>query len=252
MAALSVGIEGKWFAAMAGAPPKHVLGRVAFEVEEGRTVALIGPSGCGKTTILGLAAGLDTELAGSVRRPAALRLGCVFQEPRLLAWRSVEDNLRLVLADPADPEGRIGPLLDEVELPQARKVFASRLSLGMARRVALARAFIVEPGLLLLDEPFASLDAPTARRLRLLLLRLLETRRAAALFVTHDLDEAVMLAHRLVFLSASPGQLVREVPVGLTPAQRRDPSAVTACRQEILRDREVAALLELGAEGASP
>ncbi|MDF1586957.1 ABC transporter ATP-binding protein [Marinimicrococcus flavescens] len=252
MAALTVDIRGKRFPAVAGAPAKEALGRVAFNVAEGETVALIGPSGCGKTTLLNLAAGLDGQAEGTVCRPAAGRLAYVFQEPRLLPWRTVEDNLRLVLADPSDPQERIGGLLAEVGLLQARHVFASRLSLGMARRVALARGFIVEPGLVLLDEPFASLDAPTARRLRLLLLRLLALHRTAALFVTHDLDEAIMLAHRLVFLSATPGRLVRELRIDLEPAERHDPAAVARKRLEVMGLPEVAGLLELDVEEPGP
>ena len=154
------------------------------------------------------------------------------------------DNLRLVLPDTPDPAPRIAAALAEVELEAADEVFASRLSLGMARRAALARAFVVQPSLLLLDEPFVSLDEPTANRLRLLLLDLLERHGATALFVTHSLPEAIMLADRLLFLTASPGQVldVREVP--LTRAERRQPARVEAVRQTLVdEDRRLAELL---------
>jgi NitT/TauT family transport system ATP-binding protein len=154
------------------------------------------------------------------------------------------DLVRLVLPDDPDPAPQIAGALAEVELEGAVDVYASRLSLGMARRAALARAFVVRPSLLLLDEPFVSLDEPTAHRLRLLLLELLERHGATALFVTHSLNEAIMLADRLLFLTASPGQLldVRDVPLGR--AERRQPARVEAFRQRLVDgDRRLAELL---------
>jgi ABC-type nitrate/sulfonate/bicarbonate transport system ATPase subunit len=220
-----VTIGGKRFPAVGEAPVRRVLGPMRLTLRAGEVVALTGPSGCGKTTLLNLVAGLDTDFDGRIERPKG-RLAYVFQEPRLLPWRTVEQNLALVLPDELATPERLGRALAEVGLAEAARTFASRLSLGMARRVSLARAFVVEPDLLLLDEPFASLDAPTAWRLRLLLLDLLERRRAAALFVTHDPEEAVMLGHRLLVLADSPARLAAEIPVALTPAERRDPAAV--------------------------
>jgi NitT/TauT family transport system ATP-binding protein len=205
-----------------------VLGPLRLGLRRGEVVALTGPSGCGKTTLLNLVAGLDRGFDGRIERPARGRLAYVFQEPRLLPWRTVADNLALVLPDGPAARGRVEAALAEVGLEDAARTMAARLSLGMARRVALARAFVVEPGLLLLDEPFASLDAPTAHRLRLLLLDLLERHAVTALFVTHDLAEAVMLAHSLVVLSGTPARLAMRIPIGLAPAARRDPAAVAA------------------------
>lgn len=232
-AVLRVVIEGKRFPALGDAPPRHVLGPLRLVLAAHEVLVVTGPSGCGKTTLLNLVAGLDEEVDGRIERPGQGRLAYVFQEPRLLPWRTVEQNLALVLPRDAAARGRVARVLDEVGLAEAATTYASRLSLGMARRVALARAFVVEPDLLLLDEPFASLDRATAQRLRLLLLDLLETRRAAALFVTHDLEEAVLLGQRLLVLTASPATVAAELPIALDPALRRDEAAVAARTAEL-------------------
>jgi len=242
---LRVELRGKRFPPVGSAPARHALGAVSFSVRAGERVAIVGPSGCGKTTLLNLVAGLDPDFEGRIERPPP-PIGYVFQEPRLLPWRTVADNLRFVLGDVPDAEARIGRALAEVELPDVAPVYASRLSLGMARRVALARAIVVRPSLLLLDEPFVSLDQPTGERLRLLVLELLEKHAITALLVTHDLREAVMLAERILVLSASPGRLLGELAVTLDPAARRDPAEVEALYREL---REAAhALLAPAAE----
>lgn len=232
-AALRVTVEDKRFPALGEAPQRHVLGQLGFVLHAREVLAITGPSGCGKTTLLNLVAGLDTGFDGRIERPPAARLAYVFQEPRLLPWRSVEQNLALVLPRGEASRLRIARTLGGVGLADAATTFASRLSLGMARRVALARAFVIDPDLLLLDEPFASLDRATAQRLRLLLLELLEARRAAALFVTHDLEEAVMLGHRLLVLTASPARLAADIPIALSAAARRDEAAVAGLAAEL-------------------
>jgi NitT/TauT family transport system ATP-binding protein len=234
MATLTVEILDKRFPAVGTAPERHVLGPLRFTVDAGETVAVTGPSGCGKTTLLNIVAGLDAGFRGHIRRPQPGRIGYVFQEPRLLPWRTVADNLRLVLpGPPEEDERRIARVLAEVELTEARDVYASRLSLGMARRVAIARAFVIEPDLLLLDEPFVSLDAPTARRMRLLLLDLLAAHEPTTLFVTHDLREAVMVADRIIVLSHSPARIVADLPVRLPRDARADEEAVEEVRRSL-------------------
>ena len=181
-------------------------------------------------------AGLIGGGAARVELAPGTRLAYVFQEPRLLPWRTVEDNLRLVLPERPEPAARIATALAEVGLAGHAAVFASRLSLGMARRAALARAFVIEPSLLLLDEPFVSLDEPTAQRLRLLLLDLLDRHGATALFVTHSLHEAIMLADRLLFLSPAPGGLLGLHDVKLAAAERRQPQPVEEFRLRLLAE----------------
>jgi ABC-type nitrate/sulfonate/bicarbonate transport system ATPase subunit len=252
MAALTVAISEKWFPPVGAAPAKHVLGEIAFAVAPGDVVALIGPSGCGKTTLLNLIAGLDRSFRGRIDLAPDRRLAYVFQEPRLLPWRTVEDNVRLVLDGGVEDDGRVRAVLAQVGLGSAARLFASRLSLGMARRAALARAFVIEPGLLLLDEPFVSLDEQTAGRLRLLLRELLALHHTTAILVTHNLREATMLARRLILLSASPGRLIGDVEVPLSESERRDERAIDAFRARLLAEHDLGALHMLAAPVESP
>jgi ABC-type nitrate/sulfonate/bicarbonate transport system ATPase subunit len=234
-AELAVDIQGKDFTAPDG-EPRPVLRDVAFRVRPGEFVALLGPSGCGKTTLLNLVAGLDTQFVGSVyvdcTPPASLRIGYVFQQPRLLPWRTVFENIALVLPRDADAAS-IRALLDEVGLAGAHDVYPHRLSLGMARRAAIARAFAIRPELLLMDEPFVSLDAAAADRLRQVLVDLWRSHPTTVLFVTHDLEEAVMLADRILILSDAPGRLLADVPVTLPRAQRPDRALLDAFRNDL-------------------
>lgn len=174
----------------------------ALSLARGEVGALVGPSGCGKTTLLRIIAGLDTRFTGRVLLPDHGRLGLVFQEPRLLPWRSVEANVRIAAPD-ADA-ATLDALFGILGLEAHRGHFPGQLSLGLARRVALARALAVAPDLLLLDEPFVSLDAALALALRNEIAALVESRRVTTLIVTHDLDEAIYLADRIFLLTASP------------------------------------------------
>jgi ABC-type nitrate/sulfonate/bicarbonate transport system ATPase subunit len=248
MAALTVDVREKWFPPVGEAPAKLALSEVAFAVAPGDVLAVIGPSGCGKTTLLNLIAGLDGSFGGRIDLAPGRRLAYVFQEPRLLPWRTVEDNVRLVLGDGEEDDDRVREVLAQVGLTSAGKLFASRLSLGMARRAALARAFVIEPGLLLLDEPFVSLDERTARRLRLLLRDLLTLHHTTAMLVTHDLREAVTLAQRLILLSAAPGRLIGEIDVPLSEAERQDEQAVDAFRARLLAEYGLGELYEFEAQ----
>jgi NitT/TauT family transport system ATP-binding protein len=232
-----------------------VLRDVAFHLEGGDFAVLFGPSGCGKTTLLNIVAGLDTDFTGSVRlggkRPGDLRVGYVFQEPRLLPWRSVFDNVALV--QPAGPDSvAVSPLLDRVGLAGFHDAFPAQLSVGMARRAAIARAFAVEPELLLMDEPFVSLDEATAVRMRAQLIELWQSRPTRVLFVTHNLREAVELGDRILLLSAAPGRLLAEIAVPLPREHRSDGAAVERVSQEIAAAYLPPAMVNARAEGDDP
>ncbi len=221
---LEVHIARKSFTAATGGR-LEVLRDVAFSLARSEVGVVVGPSGCGKTTLLRIIAGLDTDFEGAVRRPGAGRLGMVFQEPRLLPWRTVEENVRLVA--PAVSDAALTTLFDVLELEAHRAHYPGELSLGLARRVALARAFAVKPGLLMLDEPFVSLDEALARRLRQQLVTLVESQTMTTLLVTHDLEEAVRLADRVFLLSARPAHVVAEIPLAI-PRRARTEAEIAA------------------------
>jgi sulfonate transport system ATP-binding protein len=244
MTRVHIDIEAKFYRADGRAGPVPTLRNLHITLGAGEFVCLVGPSGCGKTTLLNLVAGLDADFEGAIRIESASespRIGYVFQNPRLLPWRTVRENIELALPEAADPAD-VDHLFETVGLTQARELYPERLSLGMSRRVALVRAFAVNPDLLLMDEPFVSLDPPTARRVRELLLDLWLERPHTVLFVTHDLREAVELADRLVFLGTAPASVIGDVPVAI-PRGGRDDAAIEAFLKTLRADHPAVRVL---------
>jgi NitT/TauT family transport system ATP-binding protein len=228
---LEVHIKRKSYRKAAGGD-LNVLEDVALDVASGEVAALVGPSGCGKTTLLRIIVGLDANFDGTVRLPARGRLGVVFQEPRLLPWRTVEENVRLTA--PLASDAALDSLFGTLGLAAHRHHYPGELSLGLARRVALARAFAVEPELLVLDEPFVSLDAELATRLRAELAELVSRRPITTLLVSHDLDEIIGLADRVFLLSGSPARVVAAVPIQ-NPRSARTAVEIASIREALSR-----------------
>ena len=229
--AITINVAEKRYAGAGKTGPGHLaLSDLAFDVPEGQFVCVLGPSGCGKTTLLNLIAGLDTAFEGDISLPPGTleHLAYVFQTPRLLPWRTVRQNVDLVAEEQEDGAGLAGRLLQAVGLEGFSNSYPGELSVGMQRRAALARAFACRPKLLLMDEPFVSLDPAGAEELRKLLTAILAERRATVIFVTHDHAEAVQLADRIVVLSGAPAKIAAEIDVTLDAKQRFDGAAVRA------------------------
>jgi ABC-type nitrate/sulfonate/bicarbonate transport system ATPase subunit len=228
---LEVDIQHKAFTNAAG-ERVNVLADFKFALGAGQVGVFVGPSGCGKSTMLRILAGLDHDYRGHVTRPADARIGMVFQEPRLLPWRSVEENVRL--AAPRVDEAQLSALFAILELNEHRSHFPGELSLGLARRVALARAFAVEPDFLILDEPLASLDDALAARLREEIAILVDSRSVTTLLVTHSVEDAVRLGDRLFLLSPRPARILADLPIG-TPRSARGEAEIAAIKADVAR-----------------
>lgn len=219
---LKVDIKEKTFRSARG-KPVTALRDLQFDYHENEFTCIFGPSGCGKTTTLRILLGLEKEFKGSFELPKAesSKVGAVFQEPNLLPWRTVDQNVRLAMPK-GEREKDLGWLFNSLGLKSMLELYPSELSLGLARRVSIARAFAIEPDILFLDEPFVSLDDPTAERLRRLLLSVWSERPTTALMVTHNLQEALMLCDRILVMSERPGHLRGTFDVKL-PRESRSP-----------------------------
>ncbi|OCP21380.1 ABC transporter ATP-binding protein [Ensifer sp. LC54] len=223
-APLKVDISEKTFRSAEGVTIVALRG-LSFEVRQSEFACLLGPSGCGKTTTLRILLGLDRQFSGSYQLPegGSNRVAAVFQEPLLLPWRTVEQNVRLALSARLRDKD-LDRLFEILGLSSMRSLYPSELSLGLARRAALARAFATEPAILFLDEPFTSLDERTADRLRRLLMTVWAARPTTALMVTHNLREALLLADRIIVLSPRPAQVLGIFEVGLSRHLRDAPA----------------------------
>jgi NitT/TauT family transport system ATP-binding protein len=233
---------GHWFRQPAGV--LQVLDGIDLRVQPGEFVALLGPSGCGKSTLLRLVAGLEPATTGSITqdgeriaRPDPSRI-VVFQDPTLFPWRTVWDNVALGLQARGllkSQRARVDDALRLVGLAEFAKNFPHQLSGGMAQRVALARALVNDPRLLVLDEPLGKLDSLTRMAMQGELVDLWQRAGFSALLVTHDVEEALFLAQRVVVLSDRPARIRAQIAVDLPYPRHRGDPRLAALRHEALR-----------------
>jgi NitT/TauT family transport system ATP-binding protein len=217
----------------------NVLEDVSLDVAEGEFLCLLGASGCGKSTLLNLAAGLDQPTAGTVDVPGG-RAALMFQEPALFPWLTATQNVELALrlrgVAKKERPGQAAELLELVRLKGAGAKRVHELSGGMRQRVAMARALAQDSHVLLMDEPFAALDAITRDVLHEELVRLRESQKLTVLFVTHNVREAVRLGDRVVLLSSRPGRVAKEYAVGIAHPRRIESPEVAKLSVEITDD----------------
>jgi len=243
---VDIEITCKSFRTAAQALP--VLRNIGLTIHPGEFVCIVGASGCGKTTLLRIVAGLETDFEGAVsldgRRITgpSLERGVVFQEHRLLPWLTVRDNVAFGKTGEQKPgkdkvaSPGVSHYLDLVGLSEFAEAYPHQLSGGMSQRVAIARALAGRPEVLLLDEPFAALDALTRTRMQEELLRIWQAERTTVLLVTHDIEEAVFLADRIVLMSSQPGMIRRIVNVDLTRPRDRAGYDFAQIRKGVLQE----------------
>lgn len=234
----------KRFAGDTHVPP--VLDGIDLDVSRGEFVAIVGASGCGKSTLLRLIAGLDDQFEGVIAfggeriRTTDLGRGLVFQDHRLFPWLNVEQNIAVALRNSGrSKEEQRQAVVEHIELVGLKGYeghHPHQLSGGMAQRVAIARGLVNRPKLLLLDEPFGAHDALTRSRMQHELQQIWEHERITMILVTHDVDEAVFLADRVVVMQARPGRISKVVNIGLDRPRSRSDAAFVRLRDEILSD----------------
>ncbi|KJE20185.1 ABC-type nitrate/sulfonate/bicarbonate transport system, ATPase component [Frankia torreyi] len=211
---------------------RQVIRGLDLRVQAGEFLCLLGPSGCGKTTLLRTLAGLDAADAGEVDVPTQVAI--VFQEPRLLPWKRVDFNVRFGVAGTRGARAQALAALEEVGLADHADAWPGTLSGGQAQRVALARALVREPHLLLLDEPFAALDALTRIRMQALVRELVDRHRPATVLVTHDVEEAILLGDRVLVMAE--GRIVRDSDTTGITRDAADAVALDVLRRDLLRE----------------
>lgn len=242
MTDFSINIIHKEYPATSSTPAHVAIKDLHIKLKQNEFVCLVGPSGCGKTTMMNILSGIDQYYEGVIDLgqddTSDHKIGYVFQEPRLLPWRTVIQNINLALDDPHAPHNTalINELLELMEITHIRNHYPGQISLGMARRVALVRAFVIQPQILLMDEPFVSLDERNAKRIRQRLLNVWQAQPHTILFVTHDIREAIYLADRIVFLSQAPAKVVNEVQITIPRYSRDNEQAIEAFRQSLLQN----------------
>tara|TARA_E500000178_G_C16870943_1_gene684371 strand:+ start:163 stop:918 length:756 start_codon:yes stop_codon:yes gene_type:complete len=238
---ISVDIKKKEFFNTLNRESSHIaIKKLKLKVLKGQFCSIIGPSGCGKSTLLNLISGLDKSFDGAIKfnrnkKVEQLRVSYMFQTPRLLPWLNVLQNVEVVLSKAQIKESKSKEFLSLMGLEKFLDYFPNKLSGGMQRRVALARSFAVEPELLILDEPFVSLDEPAANLLRNMLLDLWSKQPTTVIFVTHNISEAIYLADKIIFLSKSPARVLKEVNINNTRPRNSNSESIQKIKKSILK-----------------
>lgn len=227
----------------------HVLDDINFQVKEGEFICIVGFSGCGKSTMLRMIGGLEgiedgsIEMNGKPITGPSLERGMIFQESRLFPWLKVKDNIAFGLSEAkkkelgrAEVDKRVDELLKLVDLQNFKNAAVSQLSGGMQQRVSIARSLIQKPQLLLLDEPFGALDAITRINMQKEILRIWKEEKTTMVLVTHDIDEAVFLADRIVVLSSRPGCIRKIVNVNLSRPRNRTSIDFSEVRRVVYKE----------------
>lgn len=230
----------------------HALQHIELDVKKGEFITIIGPSGCGKSTLLKIIAGIDVNHDGIVMigdkkidRPS-IKQGFIFQEHRLFPWLTVEQNIAADLSlRNREVRKRVDELIQIVRLKGFEKAFPKELSGGMSQRVAIARALLRDPEVLLLDEPFGALDAFTRNHLQDELLDIWKEKKTTMMLVTHDLDESIYLANRVIIMSARPGSIQKIIPIDLPFPRKRSSRSYQELRHLVLSEFEKVEELQL-------
>ena len=210
---------------------------LTLKIPKGEFTCIFGPSGCGKTTLLNIISGLDNEYNGKVDfnneslKSKKNKIGYMFQSPRLFPWLTAIENIRFPIKKRNDSLKNARLLLKMVGLEKFENSFPHKLSGGMQRRISLARAFSTNPNLLLLDEPFISLDKNIADQLRSLLINLWKKNKPTIVFVTHDLDEAISLSDRIIFISKLPSKIQLDYKINLRRPRNVDSTKIKSLKR---------------------
>ena len=216
-----------------------IISDLSFSISSGELVTIVGPSGAGKSTLLNIVSGLDNVFSGQIKAQTIsgkkARISLMFQEPRLMPWLTVTENVTLVSDNTVDNQMRAQALLELVGLSDYVDSYPDSLSGGMKKRVSLARAFMPQPDILLMDEPFASLDVPSAEDLREKLLTLWEEQKTTILYVTHSLKEAISISDRILFLSKNPMKIVLQKTVDLERPRTINCDKVVTFHRNLMR-----------------
>ena len=206
-----------------------------IDINHGQFISIFGPSGCGKTTLLNIISGLDENFDGFINIKKddffKKKISYMFQSPRLFPWLTAIENIKFPIKKKKNCEKIANDLLKKVGLEKFKNEYPNRLSGGMQRRISLARAFISNPNILLLDEPFVSIDKKISNSLRELLIKLWKKNKPTIIFVTHDLDEAIELADRIFFLSNLPSKVMLDYEINLKRPRKLDNKKIISLKR---------------------